>query len=149
MVKPHTNYSLHFDIGQPLRWNLGLLNAGRSPATDVVTDASVWFGETALKDVDKFFSRLPENRSGNAIIMPYQGGSDLDNSPGFDFSSFMSKNPLDDASFNFLQHTDGGVVVAGRIWYRDASGNQYWTDFCRMTLQTRAIEKCLTHNGIH
>ena len=130
-----------------------MVNFGKYLASNNTLSSSSWFGQNAEKVVDEFFTHLPAlpDKFDDQFLIPNIGSSnDKLSSPSFTYTTLTSGTaaPSHNA-IKYIRSHDGGVMIAGRCWYKDTFGNVYRTDFCFMTLMSGAVSTCSTHNEIH
>ncbi len=143
--------TLAISFAKPIQVNIQLINWGRSLATDVTVDGHVWYGEGIAAIVDKYFTEIPlvPQQSDILFLIPNIDGDKVQ-SPSFKYTTIDSGNQAPShRAIQFILHQDGGVMAAGRVWYRDTFGNRYRTDFCFRTLLSGAMADCPKHNEIH
>jgi hypothetical protein len=151
LVEDTKGQSLNFKKGERARWDIQYVNYGKSPAVKAATDAHVWVGKRAISTTDGFFSKSsvikPEGMA--EFITPPNSSAAGPSANGFHYVTLFSDAATTDDDIAFMKANDGGVLVAGRVWYSDLFGDVHWTDFCRYTLVSGAISDCPRHNDIH
>jgi hypothetical protein len=146
----------HFAAGFPLLWRVCYSNYGRSPAIKVIGNARLFHGPNALNNADRYFRDLPGRLLGPSTVLPpggppapqslTPGQPPIEVGQGF---STINTETLSPGAIAFIYSHDFAIVAVGRFQYEDVSGNLYWTDFCRSTFLTGAINDCERHNEIH
>lgn len=133
-----------FTPKMPARWDIRVINYGKTPSVNTTTVAKLWIGKNALSSADAFFNDPSSNPSEiTSFVMPPDHRGD------YGYSSILSDSALSDEDVVRMKSSDDVVVLAGRTWYRDIFGDIHRTDFCRRTLATGAIAACVRHNEIH
>jgi hypothetical protein len=138
-----------FKQAEKARWDVHYVNFGKSPSINEATDAHVWVGKAAYDKAQEFLKGLPFKKPENmaSFITPPNATASR-GQPGFKFITLFSDSAITDDEFAFINATDGGVVLAGRVWYYDVFGDRHSTDFCRYSLVTGAISDCPRYNEI-
>jgi hypothetical protein len=137
------NGDKRFTPKMPARWNIRMVNYGKTPSVNTTTVAKLWIGKNALNRADAFFGDPSSNPSAiTSFIMP------PDHRDDYGYASILSDNALSDEDIALMKSSDAAIVLAGRAWYRDVFGDLHWTDFCRYTLATGAIAACAQHNEL-
>jgi hypothetical protein len=137
---------------QVIEQNMELLNWGQSLAVNALLNGHIFYGKGTAKFVDDYFRKLPTTpeKPGGMSVIPHIAGQNEMDSPSFSYVTIDSRPfaPSDDA-IAFINTHVGGLMLAGRIWYKDTLGHPYWTDFCYQSLLTHAVSTCEKHNEIH
>jgi hypothetical protein len=138
-----------FPNGQKAKWNIQYINYGKSPSVKEATEAYVWVGKSAISQMEDFFKRTPNRKpdnSANFVTPPNATARPGEN--GFHYVTLFSDTVVTPDDGAFMQSHDGGVVMAGRVWYSDVFGDDHSTDVCRYTLMSGGVSDCPRHNEI-
>lgn len=112
-------------VGQKFGWNVWYANYGKSPALSVCEQAFIVVGPDADKKITDINYNVCGKETG-AILAPTElnyGTAHYDVAP-----------------------TGEEYGVYGRIDYKDASGNSYFSQFCMMHLASGAVSHCPNHD---
>jgi hypothetical protein len=111
-----------FTPKMPARWDIRVVNYGKTPSVNTTTVAKVWIGKNALNSADAFFGDPSSNPSAiTSFIMP------PDHRDDYGYASILSDNALSDEDIARMRSSDAAIVLAGRTWYRDVFGDLHWT----------------------
>jgi hypothetical protein len=125
-------YVTYFAQAQQFAVTFHYTNFGRSPAVNLQTSKSLYYGADALSQIKTL--PLPPNET----LLPT--GKE-------DFFSVVSRR-VSQEEFSTLMHSDSYIVVAARLRYSDISGRSYETDLCMQHFAVDSWAWCETNNEI-
>jgi hypothetical protein len=124
------------------------VNYGKSPALQFFGKGTVFYGEHALADADKWFDSLGNGKlaidGGTVTVIPQGVPSDPKKTPAFG-TLFSATVPTAEEAAYMFSH-DFAIVVVAREQYEDTSGNVYQSDLCFFRFVSGAIGQCEKHN---
>lgn len=135
--------------GDRLAVSITEVNYGKTPALHVAAKGDIIHGPDALAIADQWFrdeDKVPRSSNSETTVPPGPPG------PGSGLTDFVASHTVEGQTVESLMHSPNFyVVVVGRLYYSDISGNSYTTDICFTNLSSGKIINCPSpkHNDIH
>jgi hypothetical protein len=151
-------------------WNIAFSNYGKSPALRTIIYAGLMIGDsfTVIRTVDSFFSaiKMPLKGVGPGVVLPPGGppspptefppkyvGEWRDAVVGQGYGTACAERAVTKEEAAMILSGRFRIGVYGRNEYHDTVGNDYWTDFCLLsvlnTTGSTTMMWCSAHNDLH